>query len=66
MSQANAGAAARYVGQHVVRKEDPRMLTGQGRYVDDNVVPGMLHAAFVRSPHAKARIVHIDFAAARA
>ncbi len=66
MSQANAGAAARYVGQHVVRKEDPRMLTGQGRYVDDNVVPGMLHAAFVRSPHAKARIVRIDFAAARA
>ena len=58
--------AARYVGQHVVRKEDPRMLTGQGRYVDDHVLPGMLHATFVRSPHARARIVRIDVAAARA
>jgi carbon-monoxide dehydrogenase large subunit len=57
--------AARYVGQHVVRKEDPRMLTGQGRYVDDHVLPGMLHAAFVRSPHAKARIVAIRTTAAR-
>jgi carbon-monoxide dehydrogenase large subunit len=59
-------SAGRYVGQHVVRKEDPRLLTGQGRYVDDHVVPGMLHAAFVRSPHARAKIKGIDSAAARA
>ena len=49
-------SAARYVGQHVVRKEDPRLLTGQGRYVDDHTLPGMLQAAFARSPHAHARI----------
>lgn len=66
MSDQPLKAAARYVGQHVVRKEDPRMLTGQGRYVDDHVIPGMLHAAFVRSPHARARIVRVNVDAARA
>lgn len=51
---------ARYVGQSVARVEDPRLLTGRGRYIDDVVLPGMLHAAFVRSPLAHARIVSID------
>lgn len=60
------GAAARFVGQRVPRKEDLRLLTGQGSYVDDVVLPGMVHCAFVRSPHAKARIVAIDTTAARA
>ncbi|HKZ08133.1 MAG TPA: xanthine dehydrogenase family protein molybdopterin-binding subunit [Methylomirabilota bacterium] len=47
------------------RKEDQRFLTGRGRYVDDLRAPGALHAAFVRSPHAHARVERIDVAAAR-
>jgi aerobic carbon-monoxide dehydrogenase large subunit len=42
-------AAARWVGQSVKRREDPRLLAGRGRYVDDVVMPGMAHAAFVMS-----------------
>lgn len=58
--------AARFVGQRVPRKEDSRLLMGKGTFVDDVVVPGMLHAAFVRSSIARGRIVSIDLAAARA
>ena len=53
-----------YVGQSLKRKEDPRMITGRGRYVDDILLPGMLHAAIVRSPEAHATIVSIDKSAA--
>jgi carbon-monoxide dehydrogenase large subunit len=53
-------------GQPTRRKEDQRFITGRGRYVDDLAVPGMLHAAFVRSPHAHARVEGIDVGAARA
>lgn len=56
--------AARYTGTRVNRVEDPRLLTGQGTYVDDVQRPGMLHACFVRSPFARARIVGIDISAA--
>ena len=63
MSEASAG---RFVGQAVRRREDPRLLTGQGSYVDDVVVPGMLHAAFVRSDLAHGRITRLDVDAARA
>jgi carbon-monoxide dehydrogenase large subunit len=52
--------AARFVGERVQRKEDPRLLSGRGRYVDDVSLPGLLHVAFVRSPHARARIVAVD------
>jgi carbon-monoxide dehydrogenase large subunit len=52
------------IGRSLLRREDYRFLTGQGRYVDDIVVPGALHAHFVRSPHAHARIVSIDIEAA--
>ncbi len=52
--------AERYTGASVRRSEDPRILTGSGRYVDDVRLPGMLHAAFVRSPVAHARITRID------
>ncbi|HWP34050.1 MAG TPA: xanthine dehydrogenase family protein molybdopterin-binding subunit [Thermodesulfobacteriota bacterium] len=55
-----ATGARKWVGQPVLRKEDYRFLTGQGRYTDDIVLPGMLHAAFVRSPYAHARIGRID------
>ncbi len=57
--------AGRFVGQKVPRKEDPRLLTGHGRYIDDVVVKGMLHATFVRSDVTRARITRIDVDAAR-
>jgi aerobic carbon-monoxide dehydrogenase large subunit len=50
----------------VKRLEDPRLLRGSGRYLDDVVLPRMLAVAFVRSPHAHARIVSVDAAPARA
>ena len=53
------------IGAAVTRVEDARLLSGQGRYVGDLALPGMLHAAFVRGPHAHARIVSIDVEAAR-
>ena len=56
----------RYAGARIARVEDPRLLTGHGTYVDDVVRPGMLHACFVRSPFARARIVGIDASAALA
>src|ERR671930_841662 len=48
------------------RKEDPRFIRGQGNYVDDVNLPGMLHGAVLRSPLAHARIVSIDTSAALA
>lgn len=50
-------------GEPVQRREDARLLTGQGRYVDDLGGPGTLAVAFVRSPHAHARILDIDVSA---
>ena len=44
----------------MLRKEDAEFLTGEGRYVDDIKLPGMLHMAIVRSPHAHAKITSID------
>src|SRR6201995_985785 len=58
-------AAERYTGASVKRSEDPRILTGKGRYVDDLKLPGMLHAAFVRSPLAHGRGLTVDGSAAR-
>ena len=55
----------RQIGRALPRKEDYRLLTGQGRYLDDIAVPGALHACFVRSPHAHARIRLIDAERAR-
>ena len=55
---------ARFVGQRVARHEDARFLTGRGQFVDDVVVPGTLHVAFVRSDVAKGRIVSVDTSAA--
>jgi carbon-monoxide dehydrogenase large subunit len=57
--------ATRYVGQRVPRKEDPRLLTGRGQFVDDISLPGMLHVAFVRSPIARGKILSVDTAIAR-
>ena len=55
----------KFVGDRYLRKEDPRLLTGRGQYVGDIALPGMLHAALVRSPHAHARIVRVDATRAR-
>jgi carbon-monoxide dehydrogenase large subunit len=54
------------IGQGVPRFEDPRLLRGGGRYVDDIVLPGMAFGFVLRSPHAHARIRGIDTAAAKA
>ena len=61
-----AAPPARYAGTRVPRVEDTRLLTGHGTFVDDVTRPGMLHACFVRSPFAHARINGIDAAAALA
>ena len=61
----SAPRGARFVGQSVTRKEDTRLLTGHGLYVDDVAMPGMLHAAFLRSEVAKANITHLDVTSAR-
>jgi len=55
-----------YIGRSVARPNAKRLLAGRGRYITDLVLPRMLHAAFVRSPHAHARIVSIDVTGAKA
>jgi carbon-monoxide dehydrogenase large subunit len=57
---------AKYFGAAVKRREDPRFLRGESRYVDDVKLAGMLHAAFLRSPHAHARIAGMRTQAAAA
>ena len=57
---------ASLIGASILRKEDPRFLTGKGRYTDDVRLPGQTYAAFVRSPHACATINAIDATAALA
>src|SRR5215472_6305227 len=54
-----------YIGQAMPRLEDARLVTGRGRFTDDISFPGQAYAAFVRSPHAHARIRRIDTAAAK-
>ena len=56
----------RLIGKSVKRVEDKRFITGQGRYTDDIVLNGMLHAYILRSPYAHARIKSIDISAASA
>jgi carbon-monoxide dehydrogenase large subunit len=53
-------AARQGIGRPVPRTEDPRLLTGAGRYTDDINLPGQAYASLVRSPHAHARICRID------
>lgn len=59
-------AGARTVGRRAKRIEDPALLRGKGRFTDDITLPGMLHAAFVRSQYAHANLGKIDVAAALA
>src|SRR5919206_2292833 len=54
------------VGQAIKRREDPQLITGRGNYLDDIKLPGMLHAAVLRSPYAHATIKSIDTSRAQA
>ena len=58
-------APARVFGSGIRRREDPRLLTGTARYTADLTLPGMVHAAILRSPHAHARLRGIDTSAAK-
>src|SRR5712691_11324425 len=60
-----ARAAPQGFGKPLKRQEDPRLISGRGRFSDDFTPPGQAYARFVRSPHAHARILWIDAAAAR-
>jgi len=62
---ADTQAAAPELGRARTRKEDARLVTGQTYWTDNITLPGMLHMAFVRSPHAHARITSVDLSAAR-
>jgi carbon-monoxide dehydrogenase large subunit len=53
------------VGRSVARREDPRLLSGRGRFVDDIALPGMLHAQFIRSTVAHGEIASVDLSAVR-
>jgi carbon-monoxide dehydrogenase large subunit len=66
VAPAEPRGTTRYAGSRVPRVEDARLLTGHGTYTDDVTLPGTLHAAFVRSPFARARVRAIDTAAALA
>ena len=54
------------IGTRYSRREDAPILTGEARYIDDLVVPGALHVALVRSPHAHARVTSVDSSGAAA
>ena len=60
----NDTTAIRLIGQPLRRHEDFKFLAGKGRYVDDIRLPGMLHMAVLRSPHAHANIRNVDLSAA--
>jgi carbon-monoxide dehydrogenase large subunit len=66
MARRKEQAMTTYIGRPLKRFEDPRLVQGQGTFVADLQFPGMLHAVVLRSPHAHARLLSIDTAAARA
>ena len=59
------GRGGRWIGASVPRREDPRLITGRGRFVDDIHLPGMLHAGFVRATVAHGRIAGLDLSGTR-
>lgn len=65
MSVATDTTQLRWIGKSIPKVEDRKFLRGKGGYVDDRGLQGQLHAAVLRSPHAHARIVSVDAAAAR-
>ena len=58
-------AVSQYVGARVKRIEDPKLIRGEGAYLDDLRLAGTLHAVFVRSPHGHARVRKVDLSRAR-
>ncbi|HEY1162681.1 MAG TPA: xanthine dehydrogenase family protein molybdopterin-binding subunit, partial [Candidatus Dormibacteraeota bacterium] len=58
-------AVSQMVGAKIHRREDPRLITGHGRYTDDLTRPGLVHMAVVRSPHAHARIKSLGVEASK-
>src|SRR5919199_6071120 len=58
-------AVTTMIGAKIHRREDPRLVSGRGRYVDDLTLPGLTHMAVVRSPYAHSRITGIDVSAAK-
>ena len=54
------------LGQSIKRREDPRLITGEAKYLDDIQLPGMVHAAILRSPYAHAKIKSINTDKAKA
>src|SRR4029077_11803072 len=52
--------ASRILGSAIKRREDPRLVTGQAKYTDDFILPGMVFMSVVRSPYAHAKIKKID------
>jgi aerobic carbon-monoxide dehydrogenase large subunit len=65
-SRQTVPARGPFIGRPMPRYEDLRLVRGQGRYTDDMSLPGQAYAMFVRAPHAHARVLRIDTAAARA
>jgi aerobic carbon-monoxide dehydrogenase large subunit len=63
--ETEAKAREAYIGRAMKRVEDPRLIQGNATYVDDVKLPGVLHAEFVRSPHAHAQILSINTDAAK-
>src|SRR5215204_581459 len=63
---ASIDAPEKLVGQPIKRREDPRLITGAGQFIDDLRLPGLLHIALVRSPFAHAKIKSIDLSPALA
>src|SRR5262245_52165844 len=61
----NPSVSERLIGRRLLRQEDPRLVAGRGAYVTDLALPGMLHLALSRSPHAHARIARVDVSRAR-
>ena len=58
-------AQAKLFGSSIKRREDPRLITGKGVFTDDVKLPGQVHAVFVRSPHAHARLRRVDVSRAK-
>ncbi len=57
-------AVTTMIGAKIHRREDPRLVSGEGRFVDDFTLPGTAHVVFVRSPYAHAYVKSIDLTAA--
>src|SRR6478736_168972 len=64
LREVEGAVSGKSIGARVLRTEDARLLTGQGEFVDDIRLPGMLHAAFVRASFAHARVRGVDASAA--